>query len=148
MRFDGTFYRRACDGCVTVCQIKRDDETFPGRFQSRKARGARRGIDVRTAVVDRDRPGDRRALHRAGCPQSIVPWAYLSYNNSYDGYYVGGGALCHGDPTWFPCDGVWGWDYFGRHLDRHVALGWWHGRKYQQGGGTYATDGPKVVHHE
>jgi hypothetical protein len=92
------------------------------------------------------RPADRHA--RAGCPQSIAPWAYFSYNNSYDGYYVGGGALYHGDPTWFPCDGVWGWDYFGRHLDRHVALGWWHGRKYQQGGGTYATDGPKVVHHE
>ena len=92
------------------------------------------------------RPADRHA--RAGCPQSVAPWAHCSSNSAYDGYYVGGGALYHGDGPWFPCDGTWGWDYFGRHVDRHVALGWWHGRRYQAGGGKYETDGPKVLHKE
>ncbi len=92
------------------------------------------------------RPADRHA--RAGCPQTVAPWAHCSYNEAYDGYYVGGGAAHHGDGPWFPCDGTWGWDYFGRHFDRHVALGWWHGRRYQAGGGKYDTDGPKVFHKE
>ena len=92
------------------------------------------------------RMADRHA--RAGCPQTVAPWAHCSYNTSYDGYYVGGGAAHRGDGPRFPCDGTWGWDYFGRHFDRHVALGWWHGRRYQSGGGKYDTDGPKVLHKE
>ena len=67
---------------------------------------------------------------------------------AYDGYYVGGGAVHHGDGPRFPTDGTWGWDYFGRHFDRRVDLGWWHGRRYQAGGGKYTTDGPKLFHHE
>jgi hypothetical protein len=92
------------------------------------------------------RPADRHA--RAGCPQRVAPWAHCSNNAAYDGYYVGGGALYNGDGPRFPADGAWGWDYFGRHFDRKVALGWWHGRRYQAGGGKYDTDGPKVLHHE
>jgi hypothetical protein len=92
------------------------------------------------------RPADRHV--RAGCPQSVAPWAHCSYNTAYDGYYVGGGAVHRGDGPWFPDEGTWGWDYFGRHLDRHVALGWWHGRRHQSGGGKYDTDGPKVLHKE
>jgi hypothetical protein len=85
---------------------------------------------------------------RAGCPQKVAHWAHCSYNTAYDGYYVGGGAVHRGDPPCFPADGVWGWDYFGRHFDRHVDLGWWHGRRYQAGGGKCNTDGPKLLHHE
>jgi hypothetical protein len=95
------------------------------------------------------RPANRHA--RAGCPQTVAPWAHYSYNRAYDGYYVGGGAVHHGDGPRVPADGTWGWDYFGYHFDRHVVLGWWHpgapGR-YQSGGGKYDTDGPKILHHE
>jgi len=86
---------------------------------------------------------------RAGYPQKVAPWARPSVNPAYDGYYVGGGApFSHGSGPCNPADGVWGWDYFGRVYSRRVALGWWHGERWQGGAGAYKTDGPKVLHHE
>lgn len=37
---DGTFYRRACNGRMTAREIKRDGETYLGKFQvAPRARG-------------------------------------------------------------------------------------------------------------
>lgn len=98
-----------------------------------------------------DCPPPRRAdVHphvRAGCPQSIAWWAQPSNSQHYGGYYVGGGALCHGEGRCAD-EGTWGWDYLGVLFTKHVRLGWSHGRLYQGGAGAYETDGPKVLHHE
>ena len=75
----------------------------------------------------------------------IARYAHPSNTPAYGGYYVGGGATFHGDER-FADEGTWGWDYFGRHLNRHIDLGWWHGARYQGGIGAYKTDGPKLVH--
>jgi hypothetical protein len=82
--------------------------------------------------------GDRRAGH----PQDVACWAVPSDTGHFVGYYVGGGAPCRGDP---PCpeEGTWGWDYGGCLLPKRVALGWWHGRRYQGGVGSYRINGPK-----
>jgi hypothetical protein len=96
------------------------------------------------------RPTRRADVHphvRAGCPQSIAWWAQPSNSAHYGGYYVGGGALCHGDGRCAD-EGTWGWDYLGALFTKHVRLGWSHGRLYQGGAGAYETDGPKVLHHE
>ncbi|MGC4006700.1 MAG: hypothetical protein QM811_27680 [Pirellulales bacterium] len=52
-----------------------------------------------------------------------------------------------GDGPYWPADGTWGWDYFGKHYHRRVALGWWH-QDARQEPGTYKTDGPKILHKE
>jgi hypothetical protein len=82
--------------------------------------------------------GDRRT----GYPREISCLAAPSDTGSYIGYYVGGGAPCRGDA---PCagEGTWGWDYSGCVFHRRVALGWWHGRRYQGGIGSYSTAGTK-----
>jgi hypothetical protein len=83
---------------------------------------------------------------RAGYPQNISWLARPSDTGRYLGYYVGGGAAPprRADaPT--AEDGTWGWDYQGGCLRRRVALGWWHGRRYQGGIGAYKTDGPHVL---
>jgi hypothetical protein len=84
---------------------------------------------------------------RAGNPQNIAPWARPSNGPHYDGYYVGGGAAWGGQPR-YVLEGTWGWDYFGHLFDKHIALGWWHGQRYQGGAGKYETDGPKIFHRE
>jgi hypothetical protein len=83
---------------------------------------------------------------RAGCPESVAPWAVPSNTKHYGGYYVGGGAPRHGEGRCID-EGTWGWDYLGFALPKNVALGWWHGRREQGGEGAYRTDGPHVVHH-
>jgi hypothetical protein len=81
---------------------------------------------------------------RTGHPQEIAPWAVPSDTGKYIGYEVGGGAVCHGDgPTCH--DGTWGWDYLGCCLPSKIILGWFHGRKYQDGIGSYEPDGPRVI---
>jgi hypothetical protein len=85
-------------------------------------------------------------MARAGYPQEVACYARPSETGRSIGYYVGGGSPCRGD---FPCpaEGTWGWDYQG-WIPRHIALGWWHGRRYQGGAGAYKTDGPRVFHGE
>ncbi len=75
---------------------------------------------------------------RAGCPQTVAPWARPSDTPNYAGYYVGGGAATHGQPR-CPNEGTWGWDYFGL-FPKRIDLYWWHGCMSQGGGGSYATD--------
>lgn len=61
------------------------------------------------------------------------------------GYHVGGGNtwLRRAEPR-NPDEGTWGWDYQGWLLPRRVVPGWWHGRRYQGGTGSYQTDGPRL----
>lgn len=75
---------------------------------------------------------------RAGCPQVVSPCARPSDTPNYGGYYVGGGAAVQGQPR-YPCEGTWGWDYFG-FVPKRIELFWWHGARRQGGGGSYATD--------
>jgi hypothetical protein len=77
---------------------------------------------------------------RAGHPLEVRPHAVPTDTGHYVGYYVGGGAACRGDA---PCpeEGTWGWDYGGLLLPKRVALGWYHGRRYQGGPGAYRTTG-------
>ncbi len=87
-------------------------------------------------------------FQRAGNPQCISPLAKAHDPSHEVGYYVGGGARersRHGEPR-RAYEGVWGIDYAGHVIPKHVELGWWHGRRYQGGTGSYATDGPKVFH--
>ena len=81
---------------------------------------------------------------RAGCPQSISPLARSSESAPEIGYFVGGGApqgsrqaRCRA-----PHEGIWGTDYAGLLVPKHVALGWWNTPRAQGGTGAYATDGP------
>ena len=83
------------------------------------------------------------AHSRTGNPQSVACYAMPSDTGRYIGYYVGGGAAYHGDPRALN-EGTWGWDYKGFCLPRHIALQWWHGRRYQGGSGAYKTDGCPV----
>jgi hypothetical protein len=84
-----------------------------------------------------------QTLERAGNPQVVAPYAKPSVTPAYVGYYVGGGSVCDGDPR-YRWEGTWGWDYCGWHLHSVVALGWWHGRRYQGGTGAYQPNGPKL----
>jgi hypothetical protein len=87
-------------------------------------------------------------FRRAGCPQTISPLARPTESPHEIGYYVGGGARersRHGEPR-FAHEGVWGTDYAGVLIPKHVQLGWWHGRHAQGGTGAYRTDGPRLVH--
>jgi hypothetical protein len=87
-------------------------------------------------------------LQRAGNPQCISPLAKPTESPREFGYYVGGGARersRHADHR-LPSEGVWGTDYLGILIPKHVNLGWWHGRRAQGGSGSYGTDGPRVLH--
>jgi hypothetical protein len=77
---------------------------------------------------------------RAGYPLEVRAHAVPSDTGHYVGYYVGGGAPCRGDAR-DRDDGTWGWDYGGLLLPKRVALGWYHGRRYQGGVGAYRTTG-------
>jgi hypothetical protein len=91
-------------------------------------------------------PAPDHTMHRAGYPQDVACYAVPSETCHYIGYLVGGGAAYHGE---YPgrLEGTWGWDYQGC-IPRRIALGWWHGRRYQGGTGAYQTDGPHVFHCE
>ncbi len=93
-----------------------------------------------------DPPDSWHEQRRAGFPLEISPRAKPSDTGRYVGGTVGGGAWSFrkADPP-LPNEGTWGWDYSGGLLQRRVFLGWWHGRRYQGGGGAYQTDGPKVL---
>ncbi|MFO0842717.1 MAG: hypothetical protein U0797_10030 [Gemmataceae bacterium] len=85
---------------------------------------------------------------RAGCPSEVSPCAKPSDTGRYVGYPVGGGAppcSCNKADAPAPDEGTWGWDYSGLCWPSKGALGWWHGRRYQGGGGTYCTDGPRPL---
>lgn len=87
-------------------------------------------------------------FRRAGCPQCISPLAKPTESPHEIGYYVGGGARQksrHGECR-LPHEGVWGTDYAGLLIPKHVDLGWWHGRHSQGGTGAYPTDGPRILH--
>ena len=77
-----------------------------------------------------------------GHPEEISCLAVPSDTGHYFGYYVGGGAPCLGEPrcVW---EGTWGWDYSGLLVPKRVALGWFHGRRYQGGIGSYSQVGTK-----
>ncbi|MFM8953032.1 MAG: hypothetical protein ACKOOF_08245 [Planctomycetaceae bacterium] len=85
---------------------------------------------------------------RAGCPQSISPLARPTESPHEIGYYVGGGARerSRGGEHRRPQEGVWGTDYGGLLIPKHVMLGWWHGQRSQGGTGSYPTDGPRLLH--
>jgi len=81
---------------------------------------------------------------RTGNSQSVAWYARPSDTGRCIGYYVGGGAPCHGEPRLLN-EGTWGWDYKGfGYLPKWIALQWWHGRRYQGGTGAYKTDGPPI----
>lgn len=85
---------------------------------------------------------------RAGDPQKVSPLAQPTESPHEFGYYVGGGARersRHAEHR-RPAEGIWGTDYLGIIIPKHVDLGWWHGRRYQGGTGSYGTDGPRVLH--
>lgn len=83
--------------------------------------------------------------HRAGHPQRLAHHLVPTITPNYQGGYVGGGAA-HGGHARRPSEGTWGYDYVGHPwIHRKVFLGWSHGRLYQGGGGTYATEGPKII---
>jgi hypothetical protein len=84
---------------------------------------------------------------RAGNPRSVAPWAHPSDTGRYCPYRVGGGAAYHGEAPG-PEEGTWGWDYPGILFPARIALGWWHGRKYQGGTGSYKVDGYRKPEHE
>ena len=83
---------------------------------------------------------------RAGLPQSVHKHAIPSNTRHYSGYYVGGSAPYFGEGRTSE-EGTFGWDYLGLVIPKRVALNWTHGRRYQAGGGTYKTDGPKLPSH-
>ena len=85
------------------------------------------------------------AHKRAGCPEIVSKRAVQTYTSNYQGYYVGGGSSKRSADPRMSIEGTYGLDYQGpRWLPRRVALGWWHGRKYQGGTGAYKTEGPHV----
>lgn len=82
-------------------------------------------------------PTHSERLARAGDPFCLSKWARCT-DDKYDrGYYVGGGAAKGGDIRYWH-EGTWGWDYDGPGT--HVQLGWFHGRRYQSGEGSYEPD--------
>jgi hypothetical protein len=85
-------------------------------------------------------------LRRAGNPQAIAWYARPSVNKHYTAYYLGGGAAIKGEYR-HPEEGTWGLDYAGAFLKKRINLGWWHGRREQDGGGSYKTDGPHLLGH-
>lgn len=103
-----------------------------------------------TLVDKKTRPGKPRQIPhddcRAGLPRELGHHVEPTVTAGGTGYYVGGGASIfhHAHPR-RRNEGTWGWDDTGHHSFRHrVVLGWFHGRKYQGGAGSYATDGPHI----
>jgi hypothetical protein len=78
-------------------------------------------------------------LARAGCPRQIAKHARVGYGKGYVVYYVGGGAKSpKGEPRYCE-EGTFGVDYkpIIPGFRNTVALGWWHGRRWQGGTGQY-----------
>lgn len=83
-------------------------------------------------------------LARAGHPLSISKRAATTYNQKYEGYYVGGGVpparfknRSRGEPR-YRDEGTWGMDY--SPFFTRVAANWSHGRLFQGGIGQYEPD--------
>ena len=87
--------------------------------------------------TDGGRP--RQTSSRGGLNLKVAPWARPSIRGRHDGYYIGGGAAIGGEPRDVRREGTWGWDYAPRWT--LVKLKWWHGRRFQDGGGEYRSDG-------
>lgn len=85
-------------------------------------------------------------LQRAGNPHGVAWYAIPSVNKHYTAYYIGGGAALKGEHR-HPGEGTWGLDYAGALFKKRIKLGWWHGRREQDGGGSYQTDGPHLLAH-
>lgn len=82
---------------------------------------------------------------RAGYPFELRRLSRATYTPDYEAGYVGGGVPAWGGgrgPTVH--EGTWGRDYVGNRYLRQVWLRWSDGTRYQGGGGTYQTDGPKI----
>ncbi len=87
-------------------------------------------------------------MKQAGYPQDVSMIAMQSYNQHYNGGLIGGGKGGHGGHSPTLNEGTWGWDYnLFRPASSRIFLGWSHGRRYQGGSGSYATDGPKPLEH-
>ena len=95
---------------------------------------------VGAGVGNADPPAHGPLIRFPELPRLAMP----SETKGNVGYHVGGGNPFphHAEPR-FADEGTWGWDYQGWLLPRRVINGWWHGRRYQGGTGTYKTDGPK-----
>lgn len=78
-------------------------------------------------------------LVRAGCPNQIARHARVGYGKDYVVYYVGGGARSPKGEARYVEEGTFGVDYrpIVPGFRNTVALGWWHGRRWQGGGGQY-----------
>lgn len=89
---------------------------------------------------------DKHTMERAGYPQELGHWAAPRITEKFWGGYIGGGTSWHhgGEPRCFD-EGTFGWDYVGGHLPRRVFLAWSHGRRYQNGTGSYQTEAPCEV---
>ena len=85
---------------------------------------------------------------RAGHPGCIYRWAIPTYTPYYTACYVGGGAPCLGGEPRCLNEGTWGRDYSGILFPKKIWLAWYHGKRYQGGGGVYKTDGPHFLEHE
>ncbi len=85
----------------------------------------------------------RHTQARAGFPNCLGHFNHPSNRPADCGYYVGGGACGHGDAR---CrnEGTWGWDYCHGILPSKVMLGWYHGRRYQDGVGSYRVNGRHI----
>lgn len=81
---------------------------------------------------------------RAGCPQSVAPWAVPGQTSHYAVGYVGGACLGRKGEPRNSDEGVFGWDYAGRSWNPgRVFLNWCHFGKQPQPG-PYKSDGPHV----
>ncbi len=85
----------------------------------------------------------RKMSHaRAGNPLSLSRLAALTYNDKYQGYFMGGGVPSglsknRGESRNYD-EGTWGVDYAPWYS--RVASNWSHGRLYQGGTGQYQPD--------
>jgi hypothetical protein len=81
------------------------------------------------------------SMQRAGNSYELSPRAAWPKPGSIQGYWVGGGAsFGHGHAP-LAEEGTWGWDKTGTSLlPRSLRLGYSHGRLFQGGTGSYATD--------
>ncbi len=84
-------------------------------------------------------------VDRAGWPRCWWLWAERQDPGDYAGYYVGGGAPGPRSRDRSRCEGTWGWDYQGKHLERCVRLDWTCPARRQGGTGSYQPDGPRVT---
>jgi hypothetical protein len=85
---------------------------------------------------------------QAGYPQEVSHFAMESYNQHYSGGFIGGGLGGRHGHERCANEGTWGWDYTPfRPMSSRIFLKWSHGRRYQGGTGSYATDGPKPLEH-